>query len=73
MLSMWIADVLSGYDPLADAIAAFVQITDNGTDSTLSIDVNGGADNFVQIATLQNVTGLTDEDFLETNVNMINV
>ena len=68
-----IADLLSGYDPLTDAISDFVQITDNGTDSVLSVDADGGADNFVQVATLLNVTGLTDEDALETSGNLITV
>lgn len=66
-----IADLLSGYDELTDAISDFVQITDNGTDSILSVDTDGGADNFVQITTLLNVTGLTDEDALETSGNLI--
>lgn len=66
-----IADLLSGYDPLSDAITDFVQITDNGTDSILSIDADGGADNFVQIATLTGVTGLTDEEALETSGNLV--
>ena len=68
-----IADILTGYDPIADLIADFVQITDNGTDSFLAVDADGGADNFVQIATLQNVTGLTDEDALETSGNLVGV
>ncbi|PCK00089.1 MAG: hypothetical protein COA45_04205 [Zetaproteobacteria bacterium] len=66
-----ISDILLGYDPLTDTISDFIQITDNGTDSTLSIDANGGADNFVQIAVLLGVTGLTDEDALETSGNLI--
>jgi Ca2+-binding RTX toxin-like protein len=66
-----IADVLEGYDPLTDAITDFVQITDNGTNSFLAVDVNGGGDSFVQIATLLNVTGLTDEEFLENNGNLV--
>ncbi len=68
-----ISDLLSGYDPLADAIEDFVQITDNGTNSLLSVDVDGGADNFVQIATLTGVTGLTNEEALETSGNLITV
>ena len=61
-----ISDVLSpAYsDPLTQAITDFVQITDDGTHSYLSVDVDGGADNFVQIAELRNVTGLTDEQAL---------
>ncbi len=66
-----ISDVLIGYDELTDLISDFVQITDDGAHSALSIDADGGADNFVQIATLLNVTGLTDEDALETSGNLI--
>ena len=68
-----VADLLFGYDPLVDAITDYVQVTDNGTDSFLSVDSNGGADAFVQIATLQNVTGLTDEADLESNGQLITV
>lgn len=60
-----ISDLLIGYDPLTNAITDFVEITDNGTDSTLKVDSDGGADNFVTIATLLGVTGLTDEATLE--------
>ncbi|MGH1378754.1 MAG: calcium-binding protein [Alphaproteobacteria bacterium] len=66
-----IADLLIGYDPLADAISDFVQITDNGTDSIVSVDRDGGADNFVQIATLLNVTSMPDEGELENSGNII--
>lgn len=61
-----IADVLTGYDLGIDAITDWVQITDNGTDTTLKIDQDGGANNFVTVATLLGVTGLTDETALET-------
>ena len=66
-----ISDLISGYDPLTDAITDFVQITDSGSNSIVSVDADGGADNFVQIATLSSVTGLTDEDALETSGNLI--
>ncbi len=62
-----ISDLLSGYDPLNDVISDFVQITDDGTHSFLKVDTDGGADNFVQIATLTGVTGLTIETGLETS------
>ena len=68
-----IAGLLTGYDPLTDLISNFVQITDNGTDSFLAVDSDGGADNFVQIAQLNSVTGLTDEEALETSGNLITV
>ncbi len=66
-----ISDVLSGYTSGVDDLTEFVQITDNGTHSFLKIDADGGGDNFVQIAFLVNVTGLTDEQALETSGNLI--
>lgn len=59
-----ISDLLSEYDPLTDAIEDFVQITDDGVNSTLAVDIDGGADNFVEIATINNVTDITNEQFL---------
>lgn len=67
-----IADILSGfYDDQTDVLTDFVRVTDNGTDSTLSVDQDGGADNFVDIATVKNVIGLTDEDRLVLDGNLI--
>ena len=66
-----LSDLIQGFDPLTDAIEDFVQITTNGANSTLSVDIDGGADNFVHIATIENVTGLTDEDLLYTNGNLV--
>ncbi len=60
-----------GYDPLTDALTNFVEITDSGSHSLLKVDVDGGADNFVQIATLKNIIGLTDEDAIEAAGNLI--
>ncbi|SEB79285.1 type I secretion C-terminal target domain (VC_A0849 subclass) [Maribacter dokdonensis] len=68
-----LSELLSGYDATQDAIADFIQITDNGTDTTVSVDADGGADAFLQIATLTGVTGLTDENLLETSGNLITV
>jgi len=68
-----ISDVLSGYDPLAHAITDFVQITQRGSNSILSVDVNGlaGGVSFVQIATIYNTSGLTDEQALESSGHLI--
>ena len=66
-----LSDVLQGYDPLTDAITDFVQFTTSGANSILKVDADGGANNFVQIATLNNVTGLTDEAALVTSGNLI--
>ena len=68
-----ISDVLVGYDPLTDAITDFVHITSDGTHSYLRIDTDGGADNFIQIAQISNVTGLGDEEALETAGTLITV
>ena len=68
-----VSDLLSGYDPLTDLITDFVQITDNGVDSLIAVDADGGGDNFAAIATLQGVTGLTDEAALETAGNLVTV
>ncbi len=66
-----ISDLLSAYDPMSDAITDFVQITDNGTDSTLAVDADGGADNFVAVASILNATGLTDEAALVSNGTLL--
>ena len=68
-----ISDLLSEYDPLNDTLSDFVQITDDGSDSLLSIDVDGGGDNFVAIALIDNRTGLTDVDDLATNGQLVTV
>lgn len=61
-----IADLLTGFDPLTDDITQFVRIDSVGTGSVLFVDADGGGDSFVQIATLNRATGLTDEDALLT-------
>lgn len=69
-----IADVLDGYYTSGvDDITEFVQITDNGTDSTLAIDQDGTANgtNFVAVATIVGVTGLTDEAALLSSGNLL--
>jgi VCBS repeat-containing protein len=66
-----ISDLLQSYDPLTHAITDFVRITTDGADSTLSLDINGGGNSFVQIATICGVTGLTDEAALVTSGNLI--
>lgn len=65
-----ISDVID-FNPISDVITDFVQITDNGTNSFLAVDADGGADNFIQIATLNNVLGLTDEAALVISGNLI--
>ncbi|GGC12757.1 hypothetical protein GCM10011494_34490 [Novosphingobium endophyticum] len=65
-----IADVLDGYYTAGvDDITDFVQITDDGTDSSLAIDQDGTANgtNFVAVASILGATGLTDEAALVTS------
>jgi hypothetical protein len=61
------------FDPLTHTITNFVEITTSGADSILKVDSNGtiGGVNFVQIATLQGITGLTDEAALVANGTLI--
>jgi len=65
-----LADVLD-FNPLTNVITDFVRITDNGTDSFLEVDANGGANNFIEIAKIAGVTGLTDEAALVTGGYLI--
>ena len=66
-----LSDLLTAYDPVADAITDFVQITEFGSSSALAVDTNGGADAFVFIALLDNATGLTDEQALVDSGTLI--
>ena len=66
-----LSGVLTAYDPLTDLLTDFVEITDDGSDSVLKVDTDGGADNFVQIATLTGVTGLTDEAALAASDTLL--
>ncbi len=68
-----ISDLLVGYDPLTDAITDFVKITNSSGDSVLTVDADGGANNFIQIAVLSDITGLTDEALLEQSGILITV
>ena len=49
-----IADMLSQYDPLSDSISDFVQITSDTSHSYLEVDVDGGADNLINIVEFTN-------------------
>ncbi len=66
-----ISDVLIGYESATNAISDFVQITNSGDNSILSIDADGGGNNFIQISTILGVTDLTNEDFLEATGTLI--
>lgn len=64
-----ISDILDGhYNPGTDVITNFVQIQTNGSNSELYVDTTGTATfgSAEHIATIQGVTGLTDEAALVT-------
>jgi Ca2+-binding RTX toxin-like protein len=67
-----LSDLLSAYNPL-DPITDYVEITTSGSNSILKVDANGsaGGASFVQIATLEGITGLTDEAGLVANGTLI--
>ena len=68
-----ISSLLSGYDPVSDAIADFVMVTSDGTDTAVYVDGDGGADSFVQIATLHGVTDLGSVESLEDSDVLVTV
>ncbi len=61
-----LSDLLQGFDPLTSAIKDFVRFTEIGTKSYLSVDTDGAGSvaNFIQIARMDNITGITDEQAL---------
>lgn len=64
-----VSDILDGYyDPLTDVLTDFVQIATNGSHSELYVDTTGTATfgSPQHIATLQYVTGMTNEAALVT-------
>lgn len=65
-----IANVISGYDPLTDAIANFVELTTSGGNTHLKVDTDGSGTSYTEIATLAGVTGLNLND-LVTDGNLI--
>ncbi|MEZ5902035.1 MAG: Ig-like domain-containing protein [Alphaproteobacteria bacterium] len=62
-----ISNLLINYDPASNNIVDFVQITSGGA---ILVDSDGGADNFVQIATAY-MSGLTDEAAFESDGTLI--
>lgn len=68
-----ISNLLTAYDPLTDALTDFVEITDDGTNSFVAVDMDGTGSTYAmtQIATLENVIGLTDESALVAAGNLI--
>ncbi|MFA7275231.1 MAG: type I secretion C-terminal target domain-containing protein [Pseudobdellovibrionaceae bacterium] len=61
-----IEGLLQGYDPVTSAITDFVRISESATHSYVSVDADGavGGAHWVQVARIDNVLGLTDENNL---------
>ncbi|MCB1558094.1 MAG: type I secretion C-terminal target domain-containing protein [Alphaproteobacteria bacterium] len=68
-----ISNILYGYDPASDAITDFVEIVNSGSDSILKIDKDGLGTQYSaeQIAKLNNINGLTDEQSLVNSGNLL--
>lgn len=69
--SLDLSALLSGYDAVTDAINDFIQVTSDGHDTFVAIDSDGGADNFVQVATLHGITNLDTPSDLEASGTLI--
>ena len=64
-----ISNILSGFDPLTDALTNYVNVVHNGADTVVQVDVTGTGANFQTIAVLEGVS--VDLDTLTTNGNLI--
>lgn len=65
--SLDISDILDGaFDPVSDAIADFIHLSSNGTDTTVSVDLDGdgGEHAPTTIAILQNTTWISADEML---------
>jgi hypothetical protein len=64
--------LLTGYDPQSSSLSDFVQLLQVGSDTIVSVDVNGsvGGSSFIEVAKLQGKTGL-DVNQLLADGNLI--
>ena len=65
-----IQNVLQGYDPLADNLSDFVQLTEQGGNTLIQVDTSGNGTSFETVAVLDGVTGLNVDD-LTSGGNLI--
>lgn len=56
--------VLDGFDANTSVIADFLQLADDGQDTILRVDADGGGDSFTDLVALQNLTGLSLDDLV---------
>jgi len=64
-----ISNILSGFDPLTEALTNYVNVVGSGTDTIVQVDVTGTGAHFQTIAVLEGVS--VDLDTLTTNGNLI--
>jgi len=66
-------DLLSAYDPFTTSLSDFILLTDNGTDTTISVDRDGTGTTygFTNVVTLTGVTGLSDLNTLVSNGTIV--
>jgi len=65
-----LTDYLDGFDPLQDVIDDFVTLTSNGEDTTVTVHVDGDGGllgESVEVAVIENATGLDITDVLQLN------
>lgn len=64
-----LSNILTDFDAVDDAIADFVKFTQSGTDTIIKVDLNGGADQFVEVIALSNTNAnqFADLDALVSN------
>ena len=55
---------LDTFDPLNDAIADFIDITTDESGTHVSVDLDGGADNFVHVASAYGATDLSEDHLI---------
>lgn len=65
-----IAAVLEDYDPVTDILSQFVEVTQQGKNTVISVDSDGGGDNFAALAVLESVNN-SDLQALVANGNLI--
>ncbi len=64
-----LSDVLSGYDPISDAITDFIQVTENGRHTTLSVDADGTGSGAAQdVFVINNATGIDIQQWVDGGV-----
>lgn len=68
-----VKDLLVGYDPLTKVITNYVEMTTSGSNTVLKIDRDGTgtAYGWTQIATIEGVTGMTDEAALVSSGRLV--